>query len=1190
MADHEKRFQNAFVAGLQKNGWIYSGSEGCPDYDKGSAIIPSDLKKWILSTQANEWNQLVIKAGNEINALKLMVEEITNFRKKSPAKGGGTYNLLLHGMKIRNIKFTFFQNKPVSLVSPKDLWDKYDNMILRVVSELYYSHTKPRDAIDLGFFINGIPLGTSELKSILGGQGVGHAEKQYKNDRIPGQDLILNPSAGALFHIAAANNLASLTTALNGKETYFIPFNTGIDNTEWHNAHKKDGYSVSYLWQDVLKKENICQIIFTTMRNIEVSGIWQTRFPRYHQFDNLRVLVQAVMSANGNKNYLSQHAPGSGKSDEIANLAYALSNLQNDAGEEIYTKVIVVTNRTVLDDQLNKLITAKVSDQRHFKHIHKDDDSSFISKSKLLSDQLVSAGGSRILAVTAQTFSDTLLTTIQGLRAEGKKLTGRFAIIVDEAHDGETGRQHQNMYRALLGVSLDDLTAESIEETPEEKAERELSLTNEEERKELPSLNFFAYTATPNADALLVFGEPVEDGEGLIKYKPFHSYSMHQAREEGYINDVLENYVTHDRYVNIELDGKEYKGDKIVNFASAKRQVGEWLQTQPGAKRDIVDIIMKKMVSIVVPSLKGEGKAMLTCSSRVDAVIYKRMIDEEIAKLPKEKQFGTLVAFSGSVYDPTSKKTVTELDTDLNQGLEKKDIAVQFDDNKFRLLIVADKYQVGFDQPKLICMFLDKSLRGISLVQTTARVNRKIKGKDHVYIFDFVNNREDVQDSFNAFDEDATLALDQNLSVDTLEKLKHIADSTEIHSASGESNIDALDFNADSFDIENDVEGYEKAVNIYNSLNVDEKTRNIASMLMSSIIDKCVTKFHKDLEDPYVASSRVEELHRYRIALKRFVSIYNLISITRDDVTTANVLYGNYGGYATFFSALSKALVVGGIVDPTVVDVNALRLKDYKITETGSVVRDKETEVPDITENYTGSLILGPAPEKMGPIEVLINEINGYAELTRFKIEEINDFVLDVVNVIKDDVSLREFAMSNNEEAFVASGTVKTKIMRQLSRAIRSKSPTTHQISKELIKKQEHDQKVIHDFATMLHKECNKEVEESFEPPVLQEPIYVERNEHKGSSLRVHHLADAGYLYDGMPLVSTDDRFPVEGAVIKASAIYVNGLSHPDPSKAANRVRRSFGYMEDDANGWYFWGVKDGNGTVVPLGDLLDKI
>lgn len=1061
MAGHEKLLQNAFVSGLQENGWVYSGSEGGSGYDRGSAIIPSDLEEWIISTQKDAWDRLAFKAGNEVIALKLMVEEITTFRKRSPEYGGGTYNLLLRGLKVRDIKFNFFQNKPVSLVSPPESWTLYEKMILRVVSELYYSQRK-RDSIDLAFFLNGIPLGTAELKAILGGQGVGHAESQYRNDRIPKGEPLLHSSSGALFHIAAADNLASLTTALNGSNTHFIPFNTGIDNTEWL-ASNPDDYSVSYLWKDVLKKENLSQIIFTTMRNVEVGGQWQTRFPRYHQFDNLRKIVESVTSETGDKNYLSQHAPGSGKSDEIANLAYALSNIQNGNGKHTYSKIIVITNRTVLDNQIKDLLRSKMVDATHFKHINKEKENSFVSKSKLLFDELVNNGSSRIIAVTAQTFSNTLLDAIRELRAAGKTLSGRFAVIVDEAHDGETGRQHQNMYRALLGVSLDDLNAEeaSEEETPEQKSAKELSLTPDEDRKLLPSLNFFAYTATPNHDVLRVFGEPLEDGAGLKWYRPFHSYSMQQAREEGYINDVLENYVTHDRFVNIEIEGTEYKGDRIVDFMSGRRQIGQWLQTQPEVKQDIVDIILDKMTGLVIPSVNGEGKAMLTCSSRLDAVIYKRMIDAEIAKLPKEKQFGTLVAFSGSVYDSALDREVTELDRGLNQSLSKNDIAEQFKENTFRLLIVANKYQVGFDQPKLVCMFLDKPLMGINLVQTTARVNRKIKGKEKVYIFDFANNREDVQEAFSEFDHEASLALDQDLSTSTLDNLIRSANAAEIHSCA----LTATNGDGSSG---NDVLEFKKASDAYSGSGTDQKAKTQASINMANIIGKCAAKFHSDLENG--TTTRVEELHKYRTILKRFVSIYNLLSITRDGSEAINAIYKSYGAYAVFFNELAKGLNLTRTDGMTQVDVNALRLKEYKIIENGSVRRDEDYVAEEAISSYGDSMSAALHIAKIGPIEVLINEINDYPELVGQKREDVKEFVDVLVDDMTKDAELQILAKSNNEESFANSNDVKKKVNRLLSRATRNINNEIKTIAKEIVKKQDYDTSVITGFAKMLHR------------------------------------------------------------------------------------------------------------------------
>jgi type I restriction enzyme R subunit len=1058
MAGHEKRFQNAFIAGLQNNGWTYSGSEGCPDYDKGSAIIPSDLKSWVASTQPEAWKQLVRKVGSEDYAIKLLIEDIVEFRQKSPTVGGGTYNLLLRGMPSRNIHFKFFQNKPVLTSSPPDLWNKYDNMILRVVSELHYSQTKPNASIDLGFFINGIPVGTAELKTPISGQGVGEAENQYRKDRIPGQDMILSSSAGALFHFAAATDRVSLTTALCGGSTRFIPFNTGIDNTDYLQRNPNE-FATSYLWNEVLEKSNLALIISGMMRNVTDGGISQTRFPRYHQLDNLKKITGAVQGVGGSRNYLSQHAPGSGKSDEIANLAYALSALHNSSGQPLYSSVIIITNRTVLDDQIKGLLKSKISDPAYFVPIEKSKNG--VSKSASLSRKLLNASCPRIMSVTAQTFTGTLLETMQTQVQAGRKLSGNYAIIVDEAHDGETGKQHQNMYKALLGASfdtddtmLDDDASDGLEDSSEPAADiSEVVTTSSTERAVLPELNFFAYTATPNADTLRVFGDKIIDSAGNITYEPFHTYSMHQAREEGYINDVLANYVTHERYVKIDIDDVTYQGDRIVDFTDGRKEIGKWLQTHPEVKKVIVDIVMQKMRNIVIPSLNGEGKSMLCCSSRSEAVAYKHLIDEAVAALPEELRFDTLVAFSGSVSDPKIGEDVTELDSRLNKVLGKQtDIATAFNDKNFRLLIVANKYQVGFDQPKLVCMFLDKPLSGINLIQTTARVNRKIPGKENVYVFDFVNDKEKVIETFRKFDDDATLALDYDLSTDTLDRILQNSAAFGIHA-------------------DDDIEKFSVACEVFDDVNSTEAEKSEASKHMSNVIDLCSGRFHKLFNASEIAGKEPTELNEYKGLLRKFSSVYQLLSITRSDFGSIRAIYQKYGAKARFFNLLVKALAVSKGTDiSSSVDVNALCLTKYEVTPQGSIGTLTAGAVEAERANYGGDVSGLEVTSQLGPVEVLINEINDYPEIYEGSEESIKTLIETALLGLESDKTLLDMAMSTPEKSFAESKTVHRKIIGTLSRQGRDKHSGVGTAARVLVQKQNNDRSVTISIAAMLHK------------------------------------------------------------------------------------------------------------------------
>lgn len=1167
MDNHEKRFQNAFIKGLTENGWVYSGTEGCSEYDRKNSVITSDLHEWLRISQPATWQKLVRKTGNsESLALRLVIEKITTFRQ-TPQPYGGTYNLLLNGISVKDETFHLFHPKqePSGNSTASIL---YEHMILRVVSEFCYSTLKPMDAIDLGFFINGIPVGTAELKSPIAGQGVGEAERQYKNDRVPGLDMVLHPSAGALFHFAVASDLASITTALRGKHTSFIPFNTGIDNSGWVSKNENSPRT-SYLWEEVLEKSNFALIVSGMMRNVESGGVHQTRFPRYHQFDNLKKITDSVREVDGRKNYLSQHAPGSGKSDEIANLAYALSQAHDSLGRLRYSSVIIITNRTVLDTQMKELLESKIRRTGYFHPIVKS--KSGISKSSELASKLLKPGTSRIISVTAQTFAGTLLDTMRRESLNGREISGNYAVIVDEAHDGETGKQHENMYRALLGVSVEShvgLLADDRDEAPVAVfPPAEEPIATIEDRKILPALSFFAYTATPNADALRVFGEQETDAAGNITYVPFHTYSMSQAREEGYINDVLANYVTHERFVKIAIDDVEYEGDRIIDFASGRREIGKWIETLPEVKEVIVKIAIEKMRSIVLPALNGQGKAMLSCSSRSEAVAYKHLIDEAVLRLPAKERFKTLVAFSESVYDPFLASEVTELDSRINQGLgREKDIAKAFEGNEYRLMIVANKYQVGFDQPKLMCMFLDKVLKGINLVQTTARVNRRIPGKDHVYIFDFVNSAEEVLESFRKFDEDASLCLTYDLSTETLEEILEKTGILGIHTTE-------------------DIQLFNESWLSYSALGGSENEKDEASTQMSNVIDACAGIFHSLALSSDDTLCLPENLNEYRAMLKRFTSIYGLISITRNDPNALNAIYQRYGAASRFFDSLQKALKVSRSTDVVVsVDINALRLERYEIVSQGSIGGLKSGPVSETRANYTSDFFDSEVTPKLGPIEVLINEINDYPEVPSRLKDSVTDLVDTLISSMETDEKLIELAKGTDEKSFVRSDEVHRKIRRIISRQNRHKVPAVSILAKVITKKQERDSKVLNGIARTLHRvmiledEHQLEVAENNPNP----------NRHKDSAVKVYQLIDAGLLDEGMEVVPADELYIAGSGYIYGGGIRLNGNVYSSPTIAAKYASPSAGKDLPIPNGWEFWAIKKDDGTITKFSELLD--
>jgi type I restriction enzyme R subunit len=1047
MSGDEKCFQNAFIEGLQENGWIHSSSESALDYDPELAIIPSDLKQWAITGQSTQWRRLVHKAGNENKALNRLVAEVVRFRKAAQSKGGGTYNLLLHGLEVDTVKFELFKNRPSEAFSFPDEVEMYDDMVFRVVSDFHYSSMTPSNTISLGFFINGIPVGTAELDSSFT-KSVSKVEKQYLEDHIPGPDMILDPSAGAMFHFAVTPDKASLTSLLCGDKTRFIPFNTGINNRQF--ALENEGqFPTSYLWKEVLTKDYLVLIIFAMMRNIESDGVSHTRFPRYHQLDNLKQITASVKLGRTRRNYLSQHAPGSGKSDEIANLAYALSTLLDEGGAFMYSSIIIITNRTVLDNQIRDLFLSKIKSGGYFHPIARGRHG---SKSVELAEKLLSKYPPRIISVTAQTFTDTLVDTMRKEAARGRKISGSYAIIIDEAHDGEIGKQHEKMYEALLGDSFN--INGSATGDPDKESSDAPNLTGEslggEVLTNLRTLNFFAYTATPHADVLRVFGEEKIDENGDVTYEPFHTYSMQQAREEGYINDVLANYVTYDRRVRIGLNPTHSQGDEIVDFMKGRKEIKKWVNTAPEIKEVIVENIIQKMQDIVIPSLGGEGKAMLTCFSRNDALAYKRLIDAAIDKLPEEERFGTLVAYSGKLTDSVTNEEVSELDPQVNRGIGKrKDLAEVFKGKKFRLLIVANKFQVGFDQPKLVCMFIDKPLNDINLIQTTARVNRKIPGKDNVYIFDFANKKDQIIDTFKKFDEDATAALSFDLSTATLDEILQKTVGFDVHT-------------------DDDLATVSDAYEIADNLNSTTDEVQSAGAQVTNTAEVCSNRFYALFGSQLTES--ISDGAEYKALLRKYTTIYSLLSITRDDIQDMNEIGFTYGKQSRFFELLLEMIREGKAVSEFPVDLNALNLEHIAITPLAPIggVLDGDSEVDEL--DYSSAISLPDFSPNLGPLAALIEQINALLEGDDISSIETHKLFEAFISDAQADKVLMGLARDKDEQAFIDSRRVRNIISRLLSRQLRHDDLNVSEAAKIVMSMLDADTNVIANIAQMLYE------------------------------------------------------------------------------------------------------------------------
>ena len=682
------------------------------------------------------------------------------------------------------------QFKPEHGLNP-DTQAMYDGNILRIVPELTYSPYATEEhlaetgkqakkwRIDLVLFVNGIPVVTMELKSEFK-QAVENAIRQYQKTRLPKDpetnkpEPLLTFKRGALVHFAVSQYEAYMTTRLAGTDTRFLPFNKGTKDGGAGNDSPKDidNYATDYLWNEVLAPENLLQIIGRFIHlEIETEEAWDGRktktekliFPRYHQWDCVRQLIQKSRVEGPGKKYLVQHSAGSGKSNSIAWTAHQLSQLYNAEGEKVFHSVIVVTDRTVLDDQLQDTIYQFEHADGVVGRINRDEGQG--SKSEKLAQALENS--QPIIIVTIQTFPFVLRAIENSVSLKERC----YAIIADEAHSSQSGR--------TAGKLKEVLSKDAAEEDEAITAEDALA-ASVEARKASANLSYYAFTATPKSKTLELFGrlpDPNQPRSKQNKPKAFHVYSMRQAIEESYILDVLKNYTSYK--VAYQLAMKVKKPDYEVDARKAKVRLGQWVRLHDYNIAQKVKAVVEHYRSTVMGLLNGQAKAMIVTGSRKEAVRYKLEFDKYVSK-KKYSQLSALVAFSGEVEfnedDPNCEGLLGEkfTESNMNPNLKGRDLRTGFDTGEYHVMIVAKKFQTGFDQPKLCAMYVDKKLGGLECVQTLSRLNRIFPGKEQTFVLDFVNDPDEILEAFQEYFETAKLldVSDPNLIWDLFEKLR----------------------------------------------------------------------------------------------------------------------------------------------------------------------------------------------------------------------------------------------------------------------------------------------------------------------------------------------------------------------------------------------------------------------------------
>jgi type I restriction enzyme, R subunit len=744
----ERGFEDAITASLVEVGGYRvckwgTHADWVADFDRVRGLDTAELFAFIAETQPKAWERLVAIHGGEVGSRSQFADRLAKQLDER-----GTVDVLRHGVNDHGVEVRLAFFKPAHGLTP-ELTERFQANRLTVTRQLPYDAAATK-TVDLCLFVNGIPVATAELKNPLTHQAIEHAKHQYRTDRDPANVTL---GRRALVHFAVDPENVEMTTRLAGPQTRFLPFNRGNSGGRG-NPPDPSGHRTRYLWEEVWSRDAWLDILARFI-HVEPAATGSTTaaklrhgsiiFPRYHQWDAVRRLEAAARDEGPGHAYLVQHSAGSGKSNTIAWLAHRLMSLHGADDTPVFDKVVVITDRVILDRQLQETIY-------QFEHAtgvvaRIDQDSAQLAEA-LAGEQ------SRIVITTLQKFP-FVLDKVAGL---GQR---RYAVIVDEAHSSQTGEAAKDL-KAALGSTSPEAQLALAEQTdaaepptdPQDALAASLAA-----RGRQPNLSFFAFTATPKARTLEIFGRKADDGA----YAPFHLYSMRQASEEGFILDVLANYTTYGVYWKV---GKAVAEDPEYDTRLAKRSIARFVSLHPHNLAQKAEIVVEHFRAHTRHKIGGLGKAMVVTSSRLHAVRYKQAIDAYI----RERRYAdtkALVAFSGTVSDDGIDYTESQMN-----GFPESQTATRFAGPEYGVLIVAEKFQTGYDQPLLHTMFVDKTLVSLAAVQTLSRLNRIHPEKTDTFVLDFRNEAEAITDAFRPWYE-ATVAVptDPNLLYDLAGRL-----------------------------------------------------------------------------------------------------------------------------------------------------------------------------------------------------------------------------------------------------------------------------------------------------------------------------------------------------------------------------------------------------------------------------------
>ena len=766
MSGHTERdFETGIEAGLTSSGGYAARNPSA--YEEGLALFPEDVCDFLSDSQEGKWQALEALLGP-----KTATTVLDTLSKELGLKG--TLHVLRHGFKCYGKTFRMAYFRPNTAMNP-DAAENYGKNRMTITRQVAFTSVmkKPdgrnrRCVIDVILAVNGIPVVTAELKNPLTGQRAAHAMAQYHDER-DGRDLLFAFKKRALVHFAVDPDEVWMTTQMKGRETDFLPFNRGNDHGAG-NPPVEGNWKTAYLWDEVLQTDSLLEILQRFM-HVEVKekkvktekGVRTVRketmiFPRYHQLDSVRKLVAHAKAQGAGHQYLIQHSAGSGKSNSIAWLAHRLASLHDEHDEKVFHSVVVVTDRRVLDQQLQATIYQLEHKTGVVEKI--DEDTQQLARALSQSTPIV------ITTIQKFPFITQALSTLEK-KGSGVKIDTagkRFAVIVDEAHSSQSGETASTLRGMLNKEGIEAAIAAQLSDEEDDDLSDDAKaavLRDALRRARQPNLSFFAFTATPKFKTKALFDEPGPSGAS-----PFHEYSMRQAIEEGFIMDVLQNYTTYQRFFGLI---KQIEEDPGVPRRQAAKALTRYLELHPVNIEQVVSVIVEHFRLHVMHELGGRAKAMVVTGSRLAAVKYKLAFDRYI----KEQGYTgirSLVAFSGTVEDPDAPGSAyTEVS--MNEGVSESELPETFERDDYRVLLVAEKYQTGFDQPLLQTMYVVKRLAGVQAVQTLSRLNRIAPGKSRTFVLDFANEEDDIHQAFKPYYE--TTPIGENADPHRLSQLEH---------------------------------------------------------------------------------------------------------------------------------------------------------------------------------------------------------------------------------------------------------------------------------------------------------------------------------------------------------------------------------------------------------------------------------